>query len=263
MITSTQRAVQDLLTGLRSPSIWFLLAWNDLEAKYRRTILGTFWQTLTMAAYIVGLTVVFSTIRQRGMENFILYLAAGFTGFGLMSGFFTSGTSAFHRALPLLRAYDLPASIHVFRAVVNEYILFGHSIVIMAAVWIYTGVWPTLYTLLLFPAAALLFVAGVGCVMCTGLLSARFRDVAPAVQTLVSFLLLVTPIFWVREDLGDKVWVADFNPMYHAMNLIRRPLMGEAPDLINWYVCGGIAVVSVILGLYGFIKYRRQLVYWL
>lgn len=263
MITSTQRAAQDLLSGLRSPGIWLLLAWNDLEARYRRTILGTFWQTLTMAAYIVGLAVVFSTIRVRSMENFLLYLSAGFTGFSLISGFLGSGVTAFHRGQALLKSYDLPASIHVFRTVANEYILFAHSLVIMAAVWIYTGVYPTFYTLLIIPAAALMFVVGVGLVLCVGLLGARFRDVSPAMTTLMSFMFLVTPIFWLREDLGDRTWVADFNPMYHAMNLIRRPLMGEAPDLLNWYVCAGMAAVSVAIGVLAFIKHRRQLVYWL
>lgn len=263
MISSTQRAVQDLLTGLRSPRIWFLLAWNDLEAKYRRTILGTFWQTLTMAAYIVGLAVVFSTLRTRNMENFILYLAAGFTGFSLISGMLSSGVSAFQRGQALLKAYDLPASIHVFRTVVNEYILLAHSVVIMVAVWIYTGAPPTLYTLLVFPAAALLFLVGVGSVMCVGLLGARFRDVGPAMTTLMSFMFLVTPIFWVREDLGDRVWVVDYNPIYHAMNLIRRPLMGEAPDPVNWLVCGGLAVATLLIGFVSFLRYRRQLVYWL
>lgn len=263
MITSTQRAAKDLLDGVKSPKIWFLLAWSDLEARYRRTILGTFWQTLTMAAYIVGLAVVFSTIRVRQMDNFLLYLSAGFTGFSLISGFLGSGVGAFHRGQALLKSYDLPASIHVFRTVANEYILFAHSAVIMAAVWIYTGSYPTLYTLLLIPAAALMFLAGVGLVMCVGLLGARFRDVSPAMTTLMSFMFLVTPIFWQREDLGERTWLADFNPIYHAMNLIRRPLMGEAPDLINWYVCAGIAVVSLLIGIASFLQHRRQLVYWL
>lgn len=263
MITSTQRAAQDLLTGLRSPRIWLLLAWQDLEAKYRRTILGTFWQTLTMAAYIAGLAVVFSTLRQRNMENFILYLAAGFTGFSLITGFLTGGVGAFHRGEALLKAYDLPASLHVFRTVSNEFILFGHSLAIMAAVWIYTESPPTLYTLLLLPASALMFVLGIGVVLCMGLLGARFRDVSPATTTVTSFMFLVTPIFWLREDLGDRVWVVDYNPLYHATNLIRRPLMGEAPDPINWYVCAGLAAASLILGVAGFLRHRRQLVYWL
>lgn len=248
---------------MRSPRLWVLLAWNDLEAKYRRTILGTFWQTLTSAAYIVGLAVIFSTIRLRNTENFILYLAAGYTAFSLFSGFVGAGASAFTRGRSLLVAYTLPASIHVFRAVTNEYIMLAHSLAIMVGVWIYTGVWPTLYTLLLIPALILMFVAGWGIVMTFGLLGSRFRDVAPAVSTATSFLFLVTPIFWRREDLASKVWIVDFNPFYHAVNLIRRPLMGEAPDPVNWYVCGGIAAVMVTIGVLGFLRYRRQLVYWL
>ena len=263
MIKSTNRAVEDLLAGLRSPRLWVLLAWNDLEARYRRTILGTFWQTLTMAAYIVGLAVVFSTIRAQNMENFLVYLAAGFTGFSLITGFLGSGVGAFHRGEALLKSYDMPASIHVFRSVVNEYILVGHSMILIAGVWIYTSTLPTAYTLLLIPAVALLFLVGVGVVLCMGLLGARFRDVTPATTTLISFMFLVTPIFWRREDLGDRAWIADYNPLYHATNLIRRPLMGEAPDPLNWYVCLGLAAGGLLVGVLCFVRYRRRLVYWL
>lgn len=263
LITSTQRAAQDLMTGIRSPRLWLLLAWSDLEARYRRTILGTFWQTLTSAAYIVGLTVIFSTIRGHHANDFILYIAAGYTGFSLISGFLLSGSTAFQRGDPILKAFDLPASIHVFRAVTNEYILFAHSVVIMVAVWIYAGFIPNLNTLLIIPVILLLFVGGSGLAMTLGLLGARFRDVTPTITTLTSFMFLVTPIFWRREDLGEMSWVADYNPFYHVVNLVRAPLMGEAPDPMNWAVCAGMAIISVGIGVMGFLRYRRQLVYWL
>lgn len=263
MITSTRRAAQDLLAGALSPQIWLQLAWSDLEARYRRTILGTFWQTLTMAAYIVGIAVVFSTLRARDAHDFLLYVATGFAGFSLISGLLVSGASTFQRGEALLKAYDLPASIHVFRVALNEFILFAHALVIILGVWIYTGTVPTLMTLLVIPALALMFLLGVGICLCMGLLGARFRDVNPAISTLMSFMFLVTPIFWMRSDLGDKLWVVDANPIYHVVNLIRAPLMGHAPDPINWIVCGSVAALSLLIGLVGFINYRRLLVYWL
>ena len=67
----------------------------------------------------------------------------------------------------------------------------------------------------------------------------------------------------MRSDLGDKLWVVDANPIYHVVNLIRAPLMGHAPDPINWIVCGSVAALSLLIGLVGFINYRRLLVYWL
>jgi ABC-type polysaccharide/polyol phosphate export permease len=133
----------------------------------------------------------------------------------------------------------------------------------MIGVWIYTGSYPNMNTLLIVPVSALLFFLGVGITLCMGLLGARFRDVFPAVTTITSFMFLVTPIFWSRDDLGDRVWVADYNPLYHAMNLVRRPLMGEIPDPANWYVCIGLAIGSLTIGIAAFLRYRRQLVYWL
>lgn len=263
MITSTQRAVGDLLAGLRSPRVWLLLAWTDLEARYRRTILGTFWQTLTMAGYILGLAFVFGAIRGRDLHDYLLYLAAGITAWQLIVGFVAEGASTFFRGANLLRAYNLPASLHIFRVVVNNYITFAHGLVILILVYFYTGNVPNLYTLWVIPAIILFFFMGIGIVMCMGLLGARFRDVDPAVATLMSFLFIMTPIFWQREDLTTRQWIADYNPFYHLVQLIRSPIMGEAPSLTNWSVGLSICVVSLVVGTYSFIRHRQQITYWL
>ena len=263
MATSTQRAVHDLWAGLKSPRIWLLLAWYDLEARYRRTILGPLWHTLTMAGWIIGLAVIFSTIRYRSDETFLVYLSAGVTGWTLLAGILSEASTAFQRGANLLSTYDLPASVHIFRSVTNQLIMFAHTLVVMAGILIYTGTALTPYSLLLIPALGLYFVFGVGATMCLALLGARFRDVAPALGAMLAFLFLVTPVFWRRESLGDRTWIADYNPLYHVLEIIRSPLMGVPADPASWGVATALAIGLTAVGTLAFVRFRRVLNYWI
>ena len=263
MATSTQRAAHDLWAGFKSPRIWLLLAWYDLEARYRRTILGPLWHTLTMAGWIVGLAVIFSTVRYRDDDGFLLYLSAGVTGWTLLAGMLGEGSSAFQRGGNLLATYDLPASVHIFRSVMNQLIMFAHTLVVMAGILIYTGTGLTLHSLMIIPAVGLYFVFGVGATMCLALLGARFRDVSPALGAALAFMFLVTPVFWRKESLGDRMWIADYNPLYHLLEVIRAPLMGQPAAPVSWGVAVVLAIGLTAVGTLAFMRFRRVLNYWI
>lgn len=261
--TSTQRAVSDLLAAVRSPSTWWLLAWDDVKDRYRRTVLGPFWHVMMQAGTIVGLALIFSQVFNAERSDFLMYLTAGFLTWTMIVSFVNGGTQVFQHGAPLILAYDLPVSLHVFRNATNALIMFVHSLVIYAVMVVYTGVLPTAYILLALPAIALLYVIALGAGLVLGLLGARYRDVSPAVAAVMNFMFLVTPIFWERPRLDTAAALIEFNPLYHMIQIVREPLLGRLPSLENWLVCLGLAVVSLTLGVLAFMRYRRDLTYWI
>ncbi|HTF93873.1 MAG TPA: hypothetical protein VK632_12545, partial [Verrucomicrobiae bacterium] len=52
----------DFGAGLRSYSLWTMLGWNDIKQRYRRSVLGPFWITLSMGIFIMVLGVIYSRI---------------------------------------------------------------------------------------------------------------------------------------------------------------------------------------------------------
>ena len=173
MIDASKRALTDLKSGFLTPRLWLMLSWNDLEARYRRTILGPFWHTLTLAGWIVGITILFSTIRYRDDPTFLPYVAAGIITYAFIAGLLNEAASAYQRGEVILRAYDLPASIHIFRSVIGQFIMAGHSLGVFVLVAIYSSTYPTIATLLIIPAVAIYFALGVGWTLCVSLLGAR------------------------------------------------------------------------------------------
>jgi ABC-type polysaccharide/polyol phosphate export permease len=70
-------------------------------------------------------------------------------------------------------------------------------------------------------------------------------------------------VFWEKPFLREHDWIALINPAYHLLEVVRAPLLGQAPTLLNWAVAAGIAACSVALGVLSFVYARRRLNYWL
>ncbi len=47
--------MQDILTGLRSWRLALYWAWIDTKLKYRRSVIGPLWITITVGATILGM----------------------------------------------------------------------------------------------------------------------------------------------------------------------------------------------------------------
>jgi lipopolysaccharide transport system permease protein len=85
----------------------------------------------------------------------------------------------------------------------------------------------------------------------------------PIITSLVQVAFFFTPIMWTPDLLKDRAWIADFNPLYHLIELVRAPLLGQIPAGISWLW----AIGTVLLGFacaQALLKAKRhKLTYWL
>jgi lipopolysaccharide transport system permease protein len=63
--------------------------------------------------------------------------------------------------------------------------------------------------------------------------------------------------------LGDYRSIADFNPLAHLLDLVRRPAMGEWPSLTSFIVAGVGAVLGWVLAGSVFVAVRTRLPLWI
>jgi ABC-2 type transport system permease protein len=101
-----------------------------------------------------------------------------------------------------------------------------------------------------------------------GIVTTRFRDMAPITQSLVQLLFFLTPIVWIYQDLLDNPAVADrarlveFNPLLHFIEIVRQPLLGEEQHLRHWIVVLVITVVGWALTFAVVRRFRSRVAYW-
>ena len=141
-------------------------------------------------------------------------------------------------------------------------IILAHNLVILIPVfWYYhRGV----------DARALLAIAGLLLValngyllgISLGLLSARYRDVPQIIGNLVQVAFFMTPIMFATRALGTRGWIAQANPFYHFLEIVRAPLLGQQGSAESWLYALCTTLVSVVITLLLFNRYRSRIAYW-
>lgn len=262
-MNSNSLAKDDILRGLAQWRIWAMLGWQDIEQRYRRTTLGPLWLTVTMFVMIGSLGFVFSTVLGQDMSTYLPFIAAGLVTWSLISQTLAELPSAFVSTHTIIQSLNLPFTVHVIRILVRQFAMFFHSLVAFLVIAAIYGVDLTLATLLVFPGMILLFANGIWLGLLLGTLGARYRDLGPTVSTLLQIFFFVTPIVWTPQSVSHRPYITDLNPMFHILEMVRSPLLGNSPSWLSYYVVIGILIMGSIFTYQFFLRFRRRISYWL
>ena len=96
-----------------------------------------------------------------------------------------------------------------------------------------------------------------------GIVATRYRDIPEIMNNIMQIAFFMTPILWMPDMIGRGLGVLDFNPFYHFVELLRAPLLGQAPDALSWWVVLGITAGGWIVAFLLFARYRGRVAYWL
>ena len=255
-------ALRDLVQGARARYLWGRLGWQDIRRRYRRSVLGPFWLTISMGVLVAALGTLYGTLLKVEVAEYIPFLAVGFIVWTFIQGVVTDGCMAFINAESIIKQVGLPLSVHVFRVVWRNLLIFFHNALIFVVVAAIFSVWPGWTGLLALPGLILLCLNVIWAGLLLGIVSARFRDVPPIVASVVRILFFVTPIIWMPELMPGRTFVLDFNPFYHLVGLVRAPLLGQAPGLASWLAVSGFVLGGWLVTFELFRRYRRRIAYW-
>jgi ABC-type polysaccharide/polyol phosphate export permease len=257
-------ALIDVISGVRAINIWGRLGWRETKRRYRRTAFGPFWTTVGLALFVATLGLVWANLWHRDAKTYLPYLTSGMVCWVMFSTICTEGCSSFIVSETLLKqlriSYTLLACTNVWRNAV----LFLHNLSIYVVIVLWAGLTIHWSTLLFIPGFALFCLNAIWITLLLGTLCARFRDVQQLVSTLLQISLFLTPIFWSPDQLtGRTAIVAELNPLYHLMSVIRDPLLGKAPEPLHWFALILMAMVGWSLTIYLLTKFRQRIVYWI
>lgn len=258
------KAWDDLRRAIRHWPVFLLIATTDIKARYRRSRIGQFWITISLAITILALGVVWSFLWKMPLGSFFPFIAVSHVFFSYLTNYLNESPAIFVTSAPYLREFNLPKSTYVFAALVRQLIILAHNAVILAPVFLFFGVaitWRALWfvpaflltTLTLFAMSAILAIAG-----------ARFRDVASLVVNLTQVAFFVTPVIWMPKMIPEeyKAYLL-LNPFAVYLELLRAPLLGSPVPWSYWGMAFLYAILALLLAGWLFIRYRGRIVYWL
>jgi len=239
-----------------------MLGWQEIRQRYRRSMLGPFWLTLSTGFLVGGMGPLYGSLFGQDLTVYFPYLAVSLVTWLMLSNTISELCSAFIIAEGFIKQIKLPLTIHVLRVVWKNQIIFAHNLVIVVIVLLFFPP-PLSLNLLMFPIA-LMFVAinSVWLGILLGLICARFRDIPQIVGSLMQVALFVTPVMWKAEMLGRNIYAAQINPIFHFLEIVRHPLLGGFFPAFSWMVVIAITCCGFIVSLAVFARFRASIAYW-
>jgi ABC-type polysaccharide/polyol phosphate export permease len=262
-LTEFQKALFDLRSSLERIGLAWLLAWHDIVARYRGSILGPFWITLSMGLMVVGIGFLYAQLLHVPLHDFMPYVAIGIVFFGFITGVINEGCDSFIQAAGMLSQTNLPMFTFVWRTVLRNLINLAHHLVIIATVLVVFGYWRTLnlpgallgLSFLILNASWISMLAAIG--------SARFRDVPQIVVSGMQFAMFMTPVFWTPTPAMRHHIVLTVNPFFHMLESVRGPLLNAPVAPHTYLFLSVMAGAGWALTFTIFALTRRRIVHYL
>jgi len=276
--TPFMRASSDLWASLSNWTLWWRLALLDIRSRYRRTKIGPFWNVLSVAILVIALGFVYALLWKVPYETYLPYFAAGYVTWVFITSTMNEHSGSFMAGANMIRSMTLPVTLHIVRPLSKNILIFFHALTvyIVAAIALQYPL-ENPFALFLAPVGLLILSANllwIGIVL--AVLCSRYRDFIQVVTSVLQIAFFITPIFWLRDNLlddidgdniGDVRGMADFllaqcNPFYHLVEVVRGPLIGEVPEPITYFVTIGAAVVGIVFSLFILGRSRGRIAYW-
>ena len=243
--------------------LWSMLGWNDIRQRYRRSAIGPFWITISMAIFTVLLGVIYSKIFNQEIATFLPYIAMGLIIWGFISGTTVEACNTFIEGTGIIKQIRLPLTIFPMRTIWRSFIILLHTIVLIVPIAIIFRVPLGAVTLLVAPGLLLVFLNQIWVTIVVAIISTRFRDIVQLVMTTIQIAMFATPIMWPVDALKEARFIADVNPLFHLIELVRAPLLGQAPSALSWAVVAAMCIGGYVLAAFLLGRTSRRIVYWL
>ena len=257
-----KQAVDDLVGGLRTWRLAATLGWLDIKLRYRGSMLGPFWLTLSTAVMVAALGFVYSTLFRMDLREYLPFLALSLVLWNFLSGLVTDACTCFTSAEGMIRSMRMPFTVHAGRTVVRNVLVLAHNVVVIAAVFAIFRLWPGWDGLMALPGLALWAVDSLAACVLLGAFCARFRDVPPIIGNVMQIAFFVSAIIWKPDLLGPSGWWLPLNPFYSLVEVVRAPLLGTLTPWEAWASAIAYSVALVAAASLLFARVRGRLAFW-
>lgn len=258
-------AIADIALAIKRSALVGMLGWQDVRQRYRRSALGPFWLTISMGVMIGTIGVVFGSIFNSPLDEFFPFLTVGMILWTFISAVITEGCMGFISAEGIIKQLPIPLFVHILRLVWRNILMLAHNLVIFPIVLLVVGKpldWIALISIVGFTilVANLIWAALILAILCT-----RYRDLPQIVASLLLVAFYLTPIMWMPTLLSGRahLYLLTANPIYHVLEIVRAPLLGQMPTLLNWGVSIAFAAVGWLMTIAIYGRYKRRIAYWL
>ncbi len=230
---------------------------KGIKLKYRRSYLGIIWSLIEPLLEMVVLAIVFGTLFGNDDKTFPVYILTG----RLLYSFYSQGTkaslSSIRRNASMIKKVYVPKYLYPLSSVLFNYVIFLISLVVLVAVALVLGVYPTIYLAGVIVPLLLVLILTFGCGMILATLGVFFRDLEYLWNVALMLVMYTCAIFYYPERLlkSGFGWILKINPLYCIISLFRDAVFGQPLEMTTLVYATVFSIGSVIIGL---LMFHRQ-----
>jgi len=257
-----QAALDDLRLGFGRWHLPAALAWLDIRNRYRGSVLGPLWLTLSMAVMVAGLGFLYSRLFNLPLAEYLPFVMVSLVLWTSMNSIVIEACTSLTSSEGIIRQLPLPYTVHALRTVLRNLAVAAHHLPLVFVVLLLLGRAPGWEALPALAGLVMLGVGGFALALFLGMLCARFRDIGPIVGSLMQLVFFLSPIIWKPESLGDRAVWLPLNPVFALMETLRGPLLGTPVPAVIWVSAGLWTLVIVAVSMVFFVRYRGRVAFW-
>ena len=252
---------------LRLHEIWeyrellFFLTWRDIKIRYKQTALGAAWAVLQPFLTMVVFSIFFGGLAKVPSDGipYPIFAYTALLPWTLFAFALTQSSNSLLTDEKLISKVYFPRLIIPISATMAGLMDFAIAFVLLLAMMIYYGVFPTLaiVPLPLFVLLAITTAIAVG--LWLSALNVEYRDIRYVIPFLTQFWMFSTPIAY-PSSIVPEFWrpLYGLNPMAGVVEGFRWAMLGKAqPPGPMLLVSIGMVIMLSIGGLFYFRRMER------
>jgi lipopolysaccharide transport system permease protein len=256
-------AVRDLREAWRLRRLCWTLAWLDIKLRYRGSMLGPFWLTISTAVMVAAMGGIYASLFHMNLREYLPFLTLSLVLWNFIATLVGDASQSFTASESMIRSVRMPFSLYAARIVLRNVLVLAHNLIVIVAMYAIYTVWPGRAGLLAAPGFALCLVDSLALSLLLGALCARFRDIPPIVASVLQMMFFVTPVIWRPELVGaERQWLLPFNPFFSTLEIVRGPLLGELPSLATYISAGLYSALLLAVSWLLFVRVRGRIAFW-
>ena len=239
---------------------------RDIKLRYRRSFLGYVWSILNPLLIMTIMTIVFSAMFKKNIENFPVYLLIGRMSYDFMKSATNAAMKSVTGNAALMKKTYIPKYIFTVAKVTSSLVDFVFSLGALMIVIIVTRSGFHL-TMLFLPVIFIqLYIFSMGLGFLLAALHVFFRDIQYIYNAVLTAWMYLTPIFYPIQSLPKslQLFISYCNPLYYYVTQFRScVLYGTMPE--SRLIIGGwlIALVMMVIGLLVFQRHKDRFILYI
>ncbi|QTS84144.1 ABC transporter permease [Coxiella endosymbiont of Amblyomma nuttalli] len=258
-----QLARKDFIEVFYMARFWIYLGWAEIRWRYKRSVLGPWWITISMSVFIGAIGIVYSKLFQQHTRSYLPFLVSGMLTWTFISSLIIESTNLFQEAKTYITQMKIPYLLQAFKLVFRHLIIFAHNFVVYPLVMLIFHKNPFWQFLVFIPGIFLVTLNMLWISVFVGMVGTRYQDFAQIVGSLITVAFFVSPITWQPEQLHQHLAVFLCNPFYYFLDLVRSPLIGVLPQNSSWVFGIAFLFIGSAITFLFFTKFRRKIAFWI